>query len=320
MPRAPRPHRRAADRQASIRDRTALNRRIVIGAAVAAGALLAVFSWSRGGTPVRDGAPNWAPSGREVVFHREEQGGTALYLVRTDGTGIRRLFVDATADRSAAFSPDGTRLAFVSRRDGNPEIYVAGFDGTDLRRLTTHDADDLAPAWTSDGESLAFVSNRAGDGFDLFRINADGTGLTRLTEAGRDGAPQFSPDGSRLAFVKAGDVHMLDLTSQAIVRLTSEPSAGAHPAWSPDSAQLAFVSSRNGRAEVFTMKADGTDQRPLVTMPAGDAVEPRWSPDGRHVAFVHVAPAPGGGTTEAREERAVYLVEISTGRLQRLSR
>jgi TolB protein len=291
-----------------------------MAASLAAACLLAAFAWLRGGTPARDGAPHWSPSGQQVVFHREEGGGLAgLFVVHADGTGARRLFEAATDDRSPAFSPDGTRVAFVSRRDGNPEIYVADVAAGGARRLTTSEGDDLSPAWAPDGNSLVFVSNRAGADFGVFRVGADGSGLVKLTDSGRDAAPQVSPDGSRLAFIAAGDVHVLDLSTNDRVRLTAEPTPAASPTWSPDAARLAFVSYRNGRAEVFTMNADGSDQRPLVTMPTGDAVEPRWSPDGRHVAFVHVGPAPGGGTDEAREERAIYLVELATRRLTRLS-
>jgi Tol biopolymer transport system component len=48
------------------------------------------------------------------------------------------------------------------------------------------------------------------------------------------------------------------------------------------------MSWRNGKTEIFTMNADGSDQTRLVSMDAGDAVDPRWSPDGSQIAFVHL--------------------------------
>ena len=80
------------------------------------------------------------------------------------------------------------------------------------------------------------------------------------------------------------------------------------------------MSWRNGRTEIFTANADGANQVLLITMPSGDAVDPRWSPDGKYIAFVHV---PSGGieaAQDAAQERIVYVHEIETKRLTRVSR
>jgi TolB protein len=61
-----------------------------------------------------------------------------------------------------------------------------------------------------------------------------------------------------------------------------------YPSWAPDGRRLAFMSWRNGKTEIFTMKADGSEQTRLVSMERGDAVDPRWSPDGSTIAFVHL--------------------------------
>jgi len=58
----------------------------------------------------------------------------------------------------------------------------------------------------------------------------------------------------------------------------------------------------------------------LVSMPTGDAVDPRWSPNGEYIAFVHV---PSGGVADAQDSgqpRIVYIVDVRTKRLTRLSR
>ena len=61
-----------------------------------------------------------------------------------------------------------------------------------------------------------------------------------------------------------------------------------YPSWAPDGTRLAFMTWRNGRTELFTMKADGSDQRKLMDVERGDAIDPRWSPDGTRIAFVHM--------------------------------
>lgn len=55
------------------------------------------------------------------------------------------------------------------------------------------------------------------------------------------------------------------------------------PVWSPDGERIAFLSFRDGNPELYSMKADGSDQTRLTSGPAED-VDPAWSPDGRRIA------------------------------------
>src|SRR5688572_3615803 len=175
------------------------------------------------------------------------------------------------------------------------------------------------PAWSRDGTQIVFMSNRGGKAFDLYRMNADGSGVEPLTTGGTSWNPEYSPDGGQLALNQERDVFIMSLSTKGLRRVTYEPSNDLHPTWSPDGHRLAFTSSRNGRGEIFTSRVDGTNPQPLVTMPTGDAIDPRWSPDGRFIAFVH-APGGDGKGQDSSGERVVYIVEVDSGRLQRISR
>ncbi|MGH7717941.1 MAG: peptidase S9, partial [Gemmatimonadaceae bacterium] len=101
----------------------------------------------------------------------------------------------------SAFSPDGRYLAFTAQRKGKDVLYVL-----DVERRKTHRRIDLplegvtGPSWSPDGTRLVFTGYTQGV-TDLFIVNADGSGLERLT-ADRYGdlQPQWSPDGSMIAF------------------------------------------------------------------------------------------------------------------------
>jgi TolB protein len=287
-------------------------------------AIVALGLWwqvGRDREPVREGAPAWTPDGRRIVFYSERNGKADLFIADRSGANRRALAETPADEGGPAVSPDGQWVAFDTDRDGNFEIYVMRLDGTGLRRLTNDPARDLAPAWSPDGRQIVFMSTRDNPEFDVYRMDAaDDARLERLTHGRSNWFPQYSPDGGRIAMHIMRDVHVLDLGTRAVQPLTQEPQNGMYPSWSPDGRRLAFMSWRNGRTEIFTANADGTDQQVLVSMPEGDAVDPRWSPAGDAIAFVHV---PSGGLQGAQsriDERIIYVYEMATRTVTRVSR
>lgn len=270
------------------------------------------------GTLVRDSSPSWTRDG-EVIFTSETDGKGDIFV--TDRVGSRRRSLVSTPgdDGGAALSLDGSKLAYHSDTDGNYEIYSALADGTASVRLTHDPAIDQMPAWSRDGTQIVFMSNRGGKTFDIYRMKADGSNVERLTNGKSNWFPEYSPDGGQLALHIDRGVFIMSLSTKGLRRVTQEPVDGLHPTWKPNGHQLAFSSSRNGRSEIFTSLVDGSDPHSIVTMPTGDAINPRWSPDGQYIAFVHV---PGGvdNDPDDKAQRVVYIVEVESGRLTRISR
>lgn len=317
-----RPTRRSHDRA----DRQARNRLIGV-VAIAAGALiagLAGFWWYTSKDPARDGAPGWFPDGQAIVFAAEVGAERAdIYRMNVDGSGRRRLTAHDANDGAPAVSPDGRRIVFESDRDGNPEIYAMDVSGANVVRLTNNPARDMSPAWSPDGQRIVFTSDRDNRASaDVYVMDADGTDLERVTSDLSNWAPQFSPDGHRIALQVNRDVVVIDLAAGTRVRLTDEPQNGMNPTWSPDGQRIAFVTTRNRRAEIFTMNSDGTNQKVLVSMAAGSVIDPRWSPDGSRVAFVLVpdAEVPPTGQAGPEHVQALYTIDVASGVVTRLSR
>ena len=296
---------------------------VVIASATAVICALGLFWWYRALDPARDGAPNWFPDGRSLVFAAERGESAAdIYRMDLDGGGRRQLTDDEAIDSAPAVSPDGTRIAFESNRDGNFEIYVMDVSGANVTRLTNDAASDMAPAWSPDGRRIAFTSDRDNRASaDVYIMNADGSGVERLTDTLAHWAPQFAPDGQRLAVQVDRDVVILSLADGGRRQLTAGEQNGMNPTWAPDGQRLAFVSTRNERAEILTMNADGSDPRVLVSLAAGRAIDPRWSPTGTHIAFVLLPddqPAPGEDV-RPEQVQAIYTVEVDSGVVTRLS-
>jgi dipeptidyl aminopeptidase/acylaminoacyl peptidase len=136
---------------------------------------------------------------------------------------------------------------------------------------------------------LIFHSDWGGND-DIYSMNADGTGLQRLTDdPGVDVLPNVSQDGSMTAFDSDRDgnfeVYIMSSDGNGQTRLTHEVGEDGFSCWSPDGSRIAFYSDRDGDPEIFVMDADGSDQEQLTFNSAPD-YDPAWAPDGESIAFM----------------------------------
>ena len=210
-----------------------------------------------------DANPAWSPDGGRIAFESTLDGKRAIWVMQSDGLGLRRLTDGPGADASPAWSPDGSRIAFTSDRDGNQEVYVVGLDGQGLRRLTAHPAADGFPAWAPDGTRLAFVTDREGP-TAIWAMAPDGSNPTLLVPGPVAAArPAWSPDGRSLAFASDRDGGDLEIFVSSggspPTKLISSPGQDGEPAWSPDGTRLAFASDRDGAPQVYLANRDGSN-------------------------------------------------------------
>lgn len=176
-------------------------------------------------SPGYDAEATVSTDGEKVVFTSTRDGDLELYSMGPDGSDVRRLTRTPGYDGGAFYSDDGewivyrasrfekeealadfrTLLARQLVRPGRLEVRVMRADGSDDRAVTANGVASFAPFFFRGGhDRIVFCSNLAdpkGRNFDLWSVNADGTGLERLTyNPTFDGFPMFSPDGKRLAF------------------------------------------------------------------------------------------------------------------------
>lgn len=257
--------------------------------------------------------------------------GRDIYVVAPE-TGVATPLVWPLGSHTdAEVSPDGRRVVYESREHGDPsQIFVQEADGT-TRQLTDLRRGAHDPTWSPDGSRIAFAAARgrgAGPGVDtdIFVMNpfvttADGSHIRRLVGTGKDdGHPDWSPDGSRIAFhsryvgrtigIPGGLIRVASVRTGSVTRLTGShtPWGEVDPAWSPDGRSIAFSrfprSTINGTipwARLFLMRPNGTHIRHVGKSDSyGHMENPSWSPDGRSIV---VQGGPSVGVIDLESER-----------------
>ncbi len=207
----------------------------------------------------------------------------------------------------AAFSPDGRWLAVTAQRQGRDVLRV--FDvhaAREVRRFDLPLEGANSPSWSPDGSQIVFSGNSGGI-TDLYIVNADGSGLQRLTsDKFGDLQPQWSPDGKTIAFASDRDsasfellrfkplrICLLDLASRAITVIPGQTGLNINPQWAPDGRSIAFVSDRSGTPNLFLYDLDVRAQYQLSDVPGGIAalteVSPAitWARDADRLAFTY---------------------------------
>jgi hypothetical protein len=104
-----------------------------------------------------------SPDGTWVAFRSLRSGKPAIWISRTDGSGLRQLAdIGAESYGNPRWSPDGRRIAFHARFQGKSQLYIADIDGKNPIRTGDPSANSIFPTWSRDGKSLFFRTDREG--------------------------------------------------------------------------------------------------------------------------------------------------------------
>jgi len=236
-----------------------------------------------------------------IVFRRNVTPSSSdLYVIDSDGRGLRRLTREAATDDSAivmspAFSPNGRSVAYVSFRSGYPVIYemdlVTGTEQviSDIGRI------NITPVYSPDGRRILFGRTQD-DHTELFEIQRDPLCCTRrvtYTSTGETMGGAYSPDGRLLAITSTPlgnpQIYVLNLQRGGDPSIVSryvfgERGYATSPDWSPRGDRVAMTSRGNNE-------------------------DPSWAPDGRHLVFA--------GTL--RGYYALWVLDTVSGRLRSIT-
>jgi Tol biopolymer transport system component len=231
-------------------------------------------------------------SGKQIHFINSSTGA----VVRTVSTRFRI--------EQVSWSPNRARVAWVAATTPDDcdfeecwELFVADGDGSERRRLTRDRAKDGYIDWSPDSSHIAFqrdepeTTDSGEPQHDIYSIATDGSDLIRLTSDGTATQPDWSPDGSEIAYghdrgEPQGAIWVVNADGSD-PRQVSHPSAftlDLAPAWSPDGSQILFQRLGAGLVDLYVTDPSGSVDKPLTT---GAAVESgfSWSPNGAKITY-----------------------------------
>ena len=212
--------------------------------------------------------PCWSPDGKQIAFISDRDGPPNLYVMKADGSGVRRLtrtravcYMPSWSGNLIVFgmhgdkpemasirpdgtnlrilgdghdpciSPDGKQIAYTGEVRGGVTVFLMDVDGGHKRQLVreVNPFGAVFPSWSPDGKQIAY-SGQAGKALELFIINADGSGNHRLTHFGKVCTPAaWSPDGKWISFRYTDERYWSN--PQRMKRIYAEHPADKRPVW-----------------------------------------------------------------------------------------
>jgi len=225
--------------------------------------------------------PDVSPDGTMIAFHEltGEPAESRTVVVNLDGSGLRRI---GNVSRGGAprWSPDRSLIAYGGPPEGRLDVVAP--DGSGLRTVA-NDADEFGFSWSPDSREIAYGSDDSLQAVDVI------TGNRRILAA-TPGASNvaWSPDGSKIAFMRfADELWLVGRDGSGLRKLFKAEFVGA-PSWSPDSNQIAFPITQTYPADgrILTVDLRTGSAHQLTSPDFGEGSDsPSWSPDGSRIAY-----------------------------------
>lgn len=179
----------------------------------------------------------------DILLTLSHSGNAEIYKMNVNSAALTSVTKHFAIDVDPSINRDGTLMTFLSGRSGNPMIYTADPRGVekDVKRISYVGQFNASPRFSPDGKEIVFSSwldNR----FDLFRINSDGSGLSRLTkDFGSNEDPTYSNDGEFIAFTSkrvlsrtsaTQHLYIIDRDGEVLGNITKNHGNCTSPRWS----------------------------------------------------------------------------------------
>ena len=234
-----------------------------------------------------DGA--WVAYTVTAVDSAKDKSDTDVWMTTWDGAQTIRVTSSPESESSPRWSPDGRYLAFVSgRQEGKGgQIWLLDRRGGEAQRVTTIKGGVDDYVWSPDSKRLALVLDVETDS-----IARKDTAEHKTPKPIVINRYNFKQDIAGYLGSKRTHLALFDVASKKIDTLTSTVADDDSPSWSPDGTRIAFVReappepNNEKDNDIFVIDArPGAMAKQLTDFAGPDGGRPSWSPDGKWIAF-----------------------------------
>lgn len=228
--------------------------------------------------------PSASADGTWIAFESARDGSVSIWRMRSDGTGLERLTDARFVCHAPCWGNDISSVLYSSPRFGREQIFALELNMRRERQLTDSFWPSILPALSPYGSVIAFARNKLG--WDVYRMNPDGSGARALTSKGGNCRPDWSPDGKRIAYVSdvadgKGDVWTMDADGGNKMRVTmGDDSYDYNPDWSADGRWIVYETTKGSKRNPWSLAVipAGGGTPVLLSPPGADDRYPDWAP------------------------------------------
>ena len=276
--------------------------------------------WQFTTSPQTSNSPRWSPDGKSLAFLSSRPEATAaaapaatpaeqpraqVYLLSMNGGEARRITNLKNGVSTFRWSPDGSRFVVVSRV-GPSDSRADNKDRSDVRHYKNSSYKFNDTGWFDDRRTHLWI------------VDVKSGSAKQITEGNdwNDSDPQWSPDGTRIAFVsnrtgkeydenRNTDVWVISAEGGPLTKISDHDEADNQPRWSPDGKRIAFTGEVHDRDHAKIWLAPATGGAPSVLAANGLDLIPgglEWSDDGKSIYF----------ETGVKGENHLFRVDLAT--------
>ncbi|MEC5210473.1 TolB protein [Psychrobacter sp. PL15] len=200
-------------------------------------------------------SPAWSPDANRIAYAvQREKSHPVIYVQNISGGSARVLTPFPGSNLSPSFSPDGSRILFSSSFEGSSDIYEISANGGQPRRIINWPSSEVQPSYAPDGKSFVFVSDKTGfNKPQIYRYEFGSGRTTKVSNSGYATSPQFSVDGTQIAFLNGRSAAIMNSSGTVTANLGNTGIDEA-PSFSPNGKRVVYASTQGGKG-ILTIKS-----------------------------------------------------------------